>query len=120
MKEDEKILDTGNIKISEDVITSIAAVAIEEVEGVKLPAASALDFAERRGKKGASRSIRLTFDEKELELEISVQMIYGVKIPQTALKVQQKVKESIESMTGLHVRKIDVTVVGVLFEEKKA
>ena len=119
MKEEEKTLGTGNIKISEDVVASIVTIAANEVEGVAVTPASALDFAERWGKKGMGRGVRVTLEEKTVVIELCVQMTYGIKIPQTALKVQQKVKMAVESMTGLTVRNINVTVSGVSFDKEK-
>ena len=119
MKEEEKILGTGNVKISEDVVASIVTIAANEVEGVAVTPASALDFAERWGKKGMGRGVRVTLEEKTVAIELGVQMTYGIKIPQTALKVQQKVKMAVESMTGLTVHNINVTVSGVSFDKEK-
>ena len=119
MKEEEKTLGTGNVKISEDVVASIVTIAANEVEGVAVTPASALDFAERWGKKGMGRGVRVTLEEKTVVIELCVQMTYGIKIPQTALKVQQKVKMAVESMTGLTVRNINVTVSGVSFDKEK-
>lgn len=119
MKEEEKTLGTGNIKISEDVVASIVTIAANEVEGVAVTPASALDFAERWGKKGMGRGVRVTLEEKTVAIELCVQMTYGIKIPQTALKVQQKVKMAVESMTGLTVHNINVTVSGVSFDKEK-
>ena len=119
MKEEEKILGTGNVKISEDVVASIVTIAANEVEGVAVTPASALDFAERWGKKGMGRGVRVTLEETTVAIELCVQMTYGIKIPQTALKVQQKVKMAVESMTGLTVRNINVTVSGVSFDKEK-
>ena len=119
MKEEEKILGTVNVKISEDVVASIVTIAANEVEGVAVTPASALDFAERWGKKGMGRGVRVTLEEKTVAIELCVQMTYGIKIPQTALKVQQKVKMAVESMTGLTVRNINVTVSGVSFDKEK-
>lgn len=119
MKEEEKNLGTGNVKISEDVVASIVTIAVNEVEGVTVTPASALDFAERWGKKGMGRGVRVAFEEQAIAVDLCVQMAYGVKIPQTALKVQQKVKMAVESMTGLTVCKINVTVSGVSFDKEK-
>lgn len=119
MKEEEKTLGTGNVKISEDVVESIVTIAANEVEGVAVTPASALDFAERWGKKGMGRGVRVTLEEKTVAIELCVQMTYGIKIPQTALKVQQKVKMAVESMTGLTVHNINVTVSGVSFDKEK-
>ena len=109
----------GSIQISEDVVASIVTIAANEVEGVAVTPASALDFAERWGKKGMGRGVRVTLEEKTVAIELCVQMTYGIKIPQTALKVQQKVKMAVESMTGLTVRNINVTVSGVSFDKEK-
>lgn len=117
MNDEKKI--SGNVKISEDVIASIVTIAVNEVEGVTVTPASALDFAERWGKKGIGRGVRVTFEEKGVSIDICVQMTYAIKIPQTSLKVQQKVKTSVESMTGLDVLKINVTVSGVSFDKEK-
>lgn len=119
MREEEKKLGTGNVKISEDVVASIVTIAANEVEGVMVAPASALDFAERWGKKGMGRGVRVTFEEKAMIVDLCVQMAYGIKIPQTALKIQQKVKMAVESMTGLTVRRINVTVSGVSFDKEK-
>ena len=109
----------GSIQISEDVVASIVTIAANQVEGVAVTPASALDFAERWGKKGMGRGVRVTLEEKTVAIELCVQMTYGIKIPQTALKVQQKVKMAVESMTGLTVRNINVTVSGVSFDKEK-
>ncbi len=119
MKEETKILETGNIKISEDVIVSIVTIAVNEVEGVTLASASALDFAERWSKKNGGRGLRLTQEGKSLSLDLCLQMTYGVKIPQTALKVQQKVKQAVEAMTGLEVHAVNVTVSSVSYDKEK-
>jgi len=119
MREEEKIVSTSSIKISEDVVASIVTIAANEVEGVTVSPASALDFAERWGKKGVGRGVRVTMEEKTVAIELCVQMRFGVKIPQTALKVQQKVKDAVESMTGLAVRTINVAVSGVSFDKEK-
>ena len=107
-----------NKKIYLSILT-IVTIAANEVEGVAVTPASALDFAERWGKKGMGRGVRVTLEEKTVAIELCVQMTYGIKIPQTALKVQQKVKMAVESMTGLTVRNINVTVSGVSFDKEK-
>ena len=119
MKDEIKIVNTGNVKISEDVVVSIVTIAANEIDGVKVTSASALDFAELWGKKVGSRGVHVVFEDQYADVDICVQMRYGVKIPQTALKVQQNIKDAIESMTGLTARKINVTVSGVSFEKEK-
>ena len=86
MKDENKIVNTGNVKISEDVVVSIVTIAANEVDGVKVTSASALDLAELWGKKGISRGVRVVVEEENADVDICVQMRYGVKIPQTALE----------------------------------
>ena len=40
-------------------------------------------------------------------------MVYGVKIPDVAWKIQEKVKEELENMTGLEVDRVNVHIDGV-------
>jgi uncharacterized alkaline shock family protein YloU len=109
---EEKNINAGSVKISEEVVASIVAIAVNEVEGANANSA-------QWGKKNATKGIRVILNEDNVDIEISVQMKFGVIIPQTALHVQQRVKESVESMTGLTVKKIDITVTGVSFDKEK-
>ena len=113
--------ELGNIHISEEVLTAIAAAAALEVEGVgSLAASSGKDMSDRVGKKSLSKSIRIRMDEEDrVELEVCILMAYGHTIPETGRAVQEAVRTSIESMTGLEVTCVHVNVSGVSFPEKK-
>ncbi len=113
--------ELGNIHISEEVLTAIAAAAALEVEGVgSLAASSGKDMSDRVGKKSLSKSIRIRMDEEDrVEVEVCILMAYGHTIPETGRAVQEAVRTSIESMTGLEVTCVHVNVSGVSFPEKK-
>ncbi len=113
--------ELGNIHISEEVLTTIAAAAALEVEGVgSLAASSGKDMSDRVGKKKSlSKSVRIRMDDEDrVEVEVCVLMAYGNTIPGIGRAVQEAVKTSIESMTGLEVTCVHVNVSGVSFPVK--
>lgn len=105
---------TGNIKISEEVIVTIASVAVAEIKGVSGTGAGIVEgFARKFAKKPAGGGIKVTMSENEVSIDINVIMNYGVRIPEVAWNVQDAVKKEVELMTGLSVVKVNVRVVGI-------
>ena len=64
--------------------------------------------------------VKIQIDEEEVNLEIMVNIDYGVSIPEIALKVQENVKNTIETMTGLKVSQVNIHVQGISFKKEKA
>ena len=111
--------EVGSIKISEEVVASIAGLATAETDGVaSLATGLAGDIASFLGKKTASRGVKIIFEEKNVTIELFILVKYGYVIPDVAKKVQDRVHNAIESMTGLAVTAINVNVTGVFFETK--
>ena len=109
--------ELGNIHISEEVLCAISAAAALEVEGVDSLAANlGRDIAELLGKKNLAKGVRIRMEEDDrVAAELSVLMAYGHTIPEVGKAVQDNVKNAIESMTGLEVSAVNVTVAGVVF-----
>ncbi len=108
--------NAGNIKISEEVVSTIAGIAVAEVKGVSGMGGSFTgDIAQMLGKKSLSKGVKISMNDKEVSADISVIIEYGVRIPEVAWEIQENVKKSIESMTGLTVTKVNIHVVGVEF-----
>jgi uncharacterized alkaline shock family protein YloU len=57
-------------------------------------------------------------DNREVNLDLHIVVEYGVRIPDVAWKLQERIKHNVESMTGLHVQEINVHVQGVSFEKE--
>ena len=111
--------ELGNIHISEEVLAGIAAAATLEVEAVSgLAANLGSDLAELLGKKNLTKGVRVKMEEEKVEVELSVLMAYGYTIPEMGKNVQDAVKNAIESMTGLEVAAVNVSVAGVSFPPK--
>lgn len=112
--------ELGNIHISEEVLAAIAAAATLEVEGVNsLSANLGSDLAELLGKKNLTKGIHIQMEEDKVKVELSILMDYGHTIPEMGKAVQDGIKSAVESMTGLDVSEVDVTVSGICFEKKE-
>ena len=116
-------IEEGNegIKISNDVVAVIAGVAVSEVPGV---ASMAGGFAGGisevlSGKKNMSKGIKVDADEKEVKIDVNIIVEYGSRIPDVAFEIQNRVKKSVENMTGLKVTEVNVHVQGVSIENDK-
>lgn len=106
--------DSGNIKISDEAIASIAAIASRDVEGVvDLDGGSAAAFAEAIGIKDSTKGIKIDMLNENVSLDINLVVDFGREVSDVAAEVQDKVREAIESMTGLNVNKINVNINGV-------
>ena len=109
-----EIEENGNINISDDVVSTIASLAASEVKGiVGMSGSISGGFAELLGKKNLAKGVKITINENDVILDLAVIVEYGVKIPDVAWELQEKVKTEVESMTGLNVSAVNVTVDGV-------
>lgn len=114
-KEEVTLESNSNIKIADDVIAVIAGAAASEVPGV---ASMAGGFAGGisevfSGKKNFAKGIKVEAGEKETRIDVNIIVEYGVRIPDVAFEIQNRVKKAVESMTGLKVLDVNVHVQGV-------
>ncbi len=105
-------LNAGNVNISDDVIGVITSIAASEIEGIAGMHGS-LDITSMFGKKNKSKGVKVQIEDNEVVIELSVVVDYGVNISETAEKVQENVKNAVESMTSLVVKQVDINVQGI-------
>lgn len=104
----------GSVKIADDVIACIAALAATEVEGVDSMAGNITnELISKLGVKNLSKGVKLDLNEDEVSVALSLNMTYGYNIPEVSAKVQERVKNTVENMTGLHVADVSVSIAGV-------
>ena len=122
-KETIEITEANNeeIKISDDVVSVIAGKAVSEISGV---AGMAGGFAGGisevfSGKKNLAKGIKVDVEEKEVKIDVNIIVEYGVRIPDVAFEIQNRVKKAVETMTGLNVSSVNVHVQGVNIPEDK-
>jgi len=116
-------VNENGIKIAEDVVAVIAGIAVSEVKGVSgMSGGFAGGISEVfSGKKNMAKGIKVELAEKETKIDVNIIVEYGTRIPDVAFEIQNRVKKSVETMTGLKVVAVNVHVQGVKTEvEDKA
>ncbi len=112
--------DYGQIKISEDVISTIAGLAAAEIEGVASMSGSITgNITEILGKKNLSKGVKVVVNEEEVFMDLFLLIEYGIVIPDVAWKIQENVKNTVETMTGLKVAEVNVHIQGISFKKEK-
>lgn len=105
-----------SIKIANDVVASIAGVAVSEVPGVYSMAGG---ITEIFGKKGLAKGIKVEVGDKETKIDVNIIVEYGVRIPDVAFEIQNRVKKAVETMTGLNVASVNIHIQGINIAEKR-
>lgn len=105
-----------NIKIADDVVASIAGVAVSEVQGVYGMAGG---LSEIFSKKGLAKGIKVEVGEKDTKIDVNIIVEYGVRIPDVAFEIQNRVKKAVETMTGLNVSSVNIHIQGINIAEKR-
>ena len=81
----------GQVKISNDVVATIAGLAALEVEGVETNTTFTDKILKNNG-------VKIQIEEEEVSLDVMVMIDYGVSIPEIALKIQENVKNTVERL----------------------
>lgn len=109
---------TGTITYANEVIAIIAGVAANEVEGIAGMCTYG-GITEVFGRnRNITKGVKVEIGSEEASVDLYVIVEYGTPIQTAALNVQENVRKAIETMTGLHVVRIDVHVQGVSFEKE--
>ncbi len=118
---DQENDSTGTITYANEVIAIIAGVAANEVDGVAAMCSSSSITEVFRGKNVGkiTKGVKVELGTEEAAVDLYLIVEYGTPIQTCAAAVQENVRKSIESMTGLHVVRVDVHVQGVSFEKEK-
>ena len=109
--------DGGRIIFADDVVATIAALAVSDVEGVSAMSGGMVEgFTEMLGKKNLTKGVKVEVGAEEAAVDVSVSIRYGFKIREVCEKIQIAAKNAIETMTGLKVVEVNVFVQSVTFE----
>ena len=110
-----QVQENGSVMISEDVIASIIAQALKDVEGiVGLSVKPGADIAEMIGKKNWGKGIKIMIGEDdELTIDCNVIVAYGQSVVSVAKAAQDAAVSAVESMANIKVAKINVNVCGI-------
>lgn len=111
LQEDENL---GTVKIADDVVAMIAALAATEVEGVAAMSGNMTnELLSRVGVKNTTKGTRVEVLQKRVKVDLAITIEYGFNIPATCQRVQTKVKNAVENMTGLEVNDVNIRIAGI-------
>lgn len=98
---------SGKVVYNAGIVQGIVALAVNEVDGtVTLP--------------GKKNGISLYLEKDGIYADVSVVVKYGYNVPELAYRIQQSVKNNVETMTKYKVAKVDVHIMDVVFEDEQA
>ena len=112
--------DMGAIKVADEVLSIVAGLAASEVNGVYGMSGGIREgLTDMLGKQNFAKGIKVYTEGRTVKVEVHVIIAYGYNIPDVAIKLQEKVKEAVENMTGYEVTGVDIHVEGVRKEKNK-
>ena len=110
----------GEVHIADEVVAIIAGLAATEVEGVASMAGNITnELVSKLGMKSLSRGVKVTVLEGVVTVDLSLNIEYGKNVLETSRTVQERVKTSIENMTGLEVADVNIHIASVDMEKEK-
>ena len=110
----------GEIKIADEVVAIIAALAATEVEGVASMAGNITnELIGKLGMKNLSKGVKVDVLEGIVTVSLALNLKYNYSIVEVSARVQEKVKNAIENMTGLEVADVNIKVAGVEMESQE-
>lgn len=102
----------GVVKISEDVVGVIAGIAASELDGIKGLSATTTGGITQvvTGKRNLAKGVKVTVGDNDAIIDLVFGIKYGLRIPEVVSTVQEKVKETVETITGLKVSAVNVFI----------
>ena len=109
----------GEVKIADEVVAIIAALAATEADGVASMAGNITnEVIGKLGIKNLSKGVKVDVLEGVVTVSLALNLKYDYSIMEVTKKVQEKVKNAVENMTGLEVADVNIKVAGVEMEKQ--
>jgi uncharacterized alkaline shock family protein YloU len=110
--------ETGVIRISDDVVATIAGLAAIETPGISAMSGGISEgLAKRLSGRNVQKGVSVEVGQLEAAVDLRVIVHYGSQIQKVCQDLQYNVRDAIENMTGLRVIEVNVKVEGVHFKE---
>lgn len=117
----EELVQEGLIRISDDVVATIAGLAALETPGVTAMSGGISEgLAKRLSGRNAQKGVTVEVGQLEAAIDLRIVVQYGMPIQEVGRKLQENVREAVENMTGLRVVEVNVKVEGVSFKDEES
>lgn len=119
--------DRGNTTIQDTVVSKIAGIAAQEVEGIRMggggsQAVSGIlgSITGGSGSGSQTQGVSVEVGQEEAAVDLTLTAAYGKSIPQLSEAVRRNVVNRVESLVGLRVTEVNITVNNIFFPEQEA
>jgi uncharacterized alkaline shock family protein YloU len=118
--------ERGATSISDSVVSKIAGIASQEVDGIRMgsggsQAVSGLLGSITGGSSGSqTQGVSVEVGQEEAAIDLTLTAEYGKSIPQLAEAVRRNVANRVESLVGLRVNEVNITVSNIFFPQQEA
>lgn len=110
----------GNIRISDDVVATIAGLAALETPGIAaMSGGLSDDWVKMLSGKNVQKGVSVKVGEVEASIDLRVIVVYGMKIHEVCHQLQVNIRDAVQNMTGLSVVEINVNVEEVSFKDEE-
>ena len=118
--------ERGSTSISDSVVAKIAGIASQEVDGIRMgsggsQAMSGILGSITGGSSGSqTQGVSVEVGQEEAAIDLTLTAEYGKSIPQLAEAVRRNVANRVESLVGLRVTEVNITVSNIFFPQQEA
>jgi uncharacterized alkaline shock family protein YloU len=116
--------ERGNTVIQDSVVSKIAGIAAQEVDGIRMGSgasqtASNLLGSITGGSGSQTQGVSVEVGQEEAAVDLTLTAAYGKSIPQLSEAVRRNVVNRIESLVGLRVTEVNIAVSNLFFPEQE-
>ena len=117
--------ERGNTTIADSVVSKIAGIAAQEVDGIRMgsgasqTASNLLGSITGSGGGSQTQGVSVEVGQEEAALDLTLTAEYGKSIPQLAEAVRRNVSNRVESLVGLRVTEVNITVQNIFFPQQE-
>lgn len=114
----------GTVSFASDVVATMAGLAATEIEGVFSMYSQSSGFgnifsrSSKANKGNHTKGVKVDVVDDKVSVDVSIVVDYGTPVPTIAREIQENVKKTVETMSGLEVSHVDVHIQGVSFEKE--
>ena len=110
----------GEVHIADEVVAIVAGLAATDVDGVASMAGNITnELVSKLGKKNLSKGVNVLVTNHSVDVDLALHIKYDYSILKVSKDVQARVKNAIESMTGLEVVMVNINIVNVDMEKER-
>lgn len=111
--------NSTQLSINTEVVRKMAEIAALEIEGVKNISKKSIDLKGAIKAKTPFRGVLVESINGAIEITINICITKGFNVKTVAEKVQENIKDKIQTMTGSAVTKVNINVADIAIETEE-